>query len=147
MSRLQILHLPRSSLTWVLLVTCLNASSWMDWLTFLQFSCLFWQREFWHDSLNRWLIRHQDQLMSYYCVILIYHEIIKCHIMTFLSSLFSCLLGLLFSQKLIFGMQLYFDPTRKTTQKKWKSTSKNGKKWKTTSKKWEWKTTSFLFEN
>ena len=35
-------------------------------------------------------------------------------------------------RKLIFGMQPYFDPTRKTTSKK---------KWKTTSKKIKWKTT------
>jgi hypothetical protein len=35
---------------------------------------------------------------------------------------------------LIFVMQTYFDPTRKTTSnKKWKTTSK--KKWKTSSKK------------
>ena len=32
-----------------------------------------------------------------------------------------------------FGMQPYFDPSRKTTLKKWKMTSKKMYKWKTTS--------------
>jgi hypothetical protein len=38
-------------------------------------------------------------------------------------------------RKLIFGMQPYFDPTRKTTSKKMEDNLNKNKKWKTTSKK------------
>jgi hypothetical protein len=39
--------------------------------------------------------------------------------------------------KLIFGMQPYFDPTRKTTSQKNGNYFKTNEKWKTTSKKME----------